>query len=210
MRRAKDKPFRAAFLSCPFGEIFVQFDILESLLERLSAERTGLLKKSDKIIGLSFALWQMIVVTGCWSMPDNQFNAAKVESLPVSTLPSKAPEVTTVIDVPKFAYKSPAEFEQVFGKAVEIKQVKGDAKQMPGEYRLYRTSNHPQGLSVHFYGGKALIFNLVLGKAVKSPREALLNYFRLILEMLCQLKKISFSKSGKAILTRLTLSPSMR
>jgi hypothetical protein len=135
------------------------------------------LRKRDKIISLCFALWLLFVAIGCQSISDNRLNAAKVEPSPVSPLPSAVPETTIVIDVPKFAYKSPAEFEQVLGKAIEIKAVKGDAKQMPGEYRLYQMPNHPQGLSVHFYGGKALIFNLVLGESSKSTGDALSKYF---------------------------------
>lgn len=151
-----------------------------------------MLREPDKIIGLCFALCVLLVAIGCQSAPDKQLNSVKIEPSPALAQPVNVPETTIVIDVPKFAYKSPAEFEQVFGKAVEVKSVKGDAKQMPGEYRLYRTLNHPQGLSVHFYGGKALIFNLVLGEPAKSPGAALSKYFAIDVKDIAPIEKTQF------------------
>ena len=151
-----------------------------------------MLWKADRIISLCFALMLSWALFGCQSVPVSQSNKAQVETAPVLSPPITSAQSAVAIDIPKMAYKSPAEFERIFGKAVEIKAVKGDNKQLPGEYRLYQTPNHPQGLSVHFYNNQALIFNLVLGEAQKSPSEALSKYFAIDVGKIAPVEKTQF------------------
>ncbi len=164
----------------------------DAILKYLLAEITGLLWNAAGKISWGFALLLLCAAIGCQRMPVSQLKTDKAEATPVLSPPIAPAQTAVAIDVSKLAYKSPAEFEQIFGKAVEVKAVKGDARQMPGEYRLYQTPNHPQGLSVHFYNGQALIFNLVLGEAQKSPGEALLKYFAIDVGKAAPVEKTQF------------------
>ena len=151
-----------------------------------------MLKKAAKIIRLCFALSLLSAAIGCQTMPVSQSTEATGATPPVLAAPSPTPPIAVVVDVPKLAHQSPSEFERIFGKAVEVKAVKGDAGQMPGEYRLYQIPNHPQGLSVHFYNGHALIFNLVLGELQKAPGDALAKYFAIDVGKTAPIEKTRF------------------
>jgi hypothetical protein len=83
------------------------------------------------------------------------------------------------VDVPNLANKSSAEFDKIFGKPLQITEIKDNPAMMPGEYRLYKVSNHPKGLSVRFYKDKAKRFNLLLGKNLKSSTAALAEIFNI-------------------------------
>lgn len=153
--------------------------------------------KRYKIISWCVVWWLLWIASGCQKTSENQLNNTKIEQ-PSSATPSPTPATAfnsaVVIDVPRFAGKSPAEFAQIFGQALDIKAVKGDARsgRESGEYRLYQTPNHPQGLSVHFYGGKALIFNLVLGEPTKRPEEAFSKYFAIDVKNAKPIEKTQF------------------
>lgn len=88
-------------------------------------------------------------------------------------------ETQNFVDVPKMANKSAAEFDKVFGKPLEITEIKDNPAMMPGEYRLYKMTEHPKGLSVRFYKDAAKRFNLLLGTPQNSSKDALSKYFRI-------------------------------
>jgi hypothetical protein len=83
------------------------------------------------------------------------------------------------VDVPNLANKSSAEFDRVFGKPLQITEIKDNPAMMPGEYRLYNVEGHPKGLSVRFFRDKAKRFNLLLGKNLKSSKDALSEVFKI-------------------------------
>ena len=88
-------------------------------------------------------------------------------------------ETPNFVDVPQMADKSPAEFDKIFGKPVQITEIKDNPAMMPGEFRLYNVSGHPKGLSVRFFKGQAKRFNLLLGEPLKSSKNALREVFKI-------------------------------
>lgn len=113
---------------------------------------------------------------GCQKAEDaNNFNQASLK--PTETIVPK-PESASRIDVPKLAGKTAEELDQVFGKPEKITPATV-AKEMPGEYRLYKISGNSKGLSVRFYRGKAVRFNLILEKPFASAQDALRQTFNI-------------------------------
>lgn len=94
-------------------------------------------------------------------------------------LVKKNKEIPRFVDVPNLANKSSAEFDKIYGKPLEITEIKDNPSLMPGEYRLYEIGGHPKGLSVRFYKDKAKRFNLLLGTSLKSSKDALSEVFKI-------------------------------
>lgn len=86
-------------------------------------------------------------------------------------------EPQSAVNIYQFAYNSPEDIEEVFGKPLEIKKITDVKAQMPGEYRLYRLNNNDKGLSVRFYRGKAVRFNVFLPQKEASSAKALRETF---------------------------------
>ncbi len=101
--------------------------------------------------------------------PQKEVSAVKVETR----------EAPKVVEVPTLANKSSADFDKIFGKPIQITEIKDNPALMPGEYRLYTVSGHPKGLSVRFFKDKAKRFNLILGMPLKSSNEAILEVFKI-------------------------------
>lgn len=129
-------------------------------------------------LAASISLVLILLSLGCGMAEDSE---SKTDRTPKATVAVKTekPVDTSFIDVPQFANKTSAEFDAVFGKAVQITPIKDDPKMMPGEYRLYNVKTHPKGLSVRFYKDKAKRFNLLLGKPLNSSKAALSEFFRI-------------------------------
>ncbi len=86
------------------------------------------------------------------------------------------------VDVPNLANKSSTEFDKIFGKPLQITEIKDNRAMMPGEYRLYKVEGHPKGLSVRFYKNQAKRFNLILGTPLKASKDALSEVFKINLD----------------------------
>lgn len=113
----------------------------------------------------------------CQTAQKAETNVTKAENpAPVASPPRKTETAQTfpIVEVPKFVGKSPAEFDNAFGQALETKPIKDPNV---GEYRVYKIPNHEKGLAVRFYGGKAKSFNLILSASFPTSKEALLKAF---------------------------------
>lgn len=103
---------------------------------------------------------------------------AEISPKPAETVETKI-ETPKFIDVPNLANKSSGEFDKIYGKPIEITEIKDNPAMMPGEYRLYKIEGHPKGLSVRFYKDQAKRFNLLLGKPEKSSKDAISGIFKI-------------------------------
>lgn len=112
------------------------------------------------------------VFVGCKSI--NEANSTQPHSLPSPTIKSEIAQAAPIVDIPKLANKSTAEFDNIFGKPETAKSIK---EPRVGEYRVYKIPNHPKGLAVRFYGGKATSFNLILSKTFPTSKAALKEVF---------------------------------
>jgi hypothetical protein len=110
---------------------------------------------------------------------NKNFSVSETPQKEVSTEKVETRETPKFVDVPNLANKSPAEFEKIFGKPVQITEIKDNPAMMPGEFRLYNVFGHPKGLSVRFFRGQAKRFNLLLGEPLKSSKDALLGVFKI-------------------------------
>lgn len=154
-----------------------------------------MLKKQNKIVGLCFFLALILVVNNCQSRLGNQPNLAKVETSkppPGSPSPNENVALKIVVDVPKLSGLTAADLEKVLGKPKEVKTVADKNKKRLAEYRLYHLPNHPQGLTIHFYNGRAVVFNLVLGEAEKSATAALAKHFMIDVKNVLPIEKTPF------------------
>jgi len=129
-----------------------------------------------RILVSIFALQVLLACAGCQGSTEN--NPANLDFSPTpwsSAKTNAAPEKsvrTNTIDVPKLAGKPVAELDRIFGPPAEAKRLDDG-----GEYRLYKTSDQPKGLSVRFYNGRARSFNLILEKSFSTSKEALKKSF---------------------------------
>jgi hypothetical protein len=118
-----------------------------------------------------------LIFSGCQKTEE-----VKISNQPVTPVPSNTPNLITEnavkADVPRLAGKTAAEIDKILGKPDKITPAT-IAREMPGEYRLYKIAGNPKGLSVRFYKGKAVRFNLILGNPFASAREALLETFNI-------------------------------
>ena len=133
----------------------------------------------------------------CQNSTENQ--TSKVNSATISPTPNVVntpSELQKTADVPKFANKSAAELDKIFGQPEKITPATL-ASEKPGEYRLYKMAGHPKGLSVRFYKDKAVRFNLILGTPEKSSRDALLKYFGIDVTKMTVVKGDSLSETWK-------------
>jgi len=143
------------------------------------------LKKEIKKISLLIISFGLILL----SLSCGKADGENTENTNVSVSPSPQKEVSAekverretpkFVDVPNLANKSPAEFDKIFGKPVQITEIKDNPALMPGEFRLYNVSGHQKGLSVRFFKGQAKRFNLLLGEPLKSSRNALSGVFKI-------------------------------
>lgn len=83
------------------------------------------------------------------------------------------------VDVIKLANKSQEFFENEFGGAIKVTEIKNNPRLMPGEFREYKVQGHPKNLSIRFYKGEAKRFNLLLGAPEKSGVKALERIFKI-------------------------------
>lgn len=115
---------------------------------------------------------------GCQSAQEETKSEPKaaLSPTPVSAATVSPKAAQNSIDVAKLVGKPAAELDKALGAPEKITPA-AVAKEMPGEYRLYKLNGHPKGLSVRFYKDKAVRFNLLLGTPEKSAREALQKYF---------------------------------
>lgn len=82
------------------------------------------------------------------------------------------------IDVPLLANKPPADLDKVYGPPEDVTPATIPSEK-PGEYRLYKVNGNSKGLSVRFYKGKVVRFNLFLEQPANSAKEALLQAFNI-------------------------------
>jgi hypothetical protein len=115
---------------------------------------------------------------GCQSAGESKnSNLQNLVPAPSMTATPK-PESKVKIDVPQMAGKPAEELDKILGKPEKITPATVQ-KEMPGEYRLYKIESNPKGLSVRFYRGKAVRFNLILGKPFAAAKDALLETFNI-------------------------------
>ena len=131
----------------------------------------------------------------CQNSIENQPTRVTTEN--VATTPHLASKETkTSIDVPKFTNKSAVEIDKILAQPEKVTPAI-IAREIPGEYRLYKLAENPKGLSIRFYKDKAVRFNLLLGKPEKSSREALLKYFNIDVAKMTSVKGESLSETWK-------------
>jgi hypothetical protein len=132
-------------------------------------------------VNLRFVLFIFtFILYGCSNLQSTGQNETQVSPSPkpsISATQNETARIKPVIDVPNLANKPAEDFEKIFGKSVKITTIKNVPEHMPGEYRLYKVVNHPDGLSVRFYKNRALRFNLFLSEQTESPKDALLKTF---------------------------------
>ena len=116
------------------------------------------------------------MVFGCQSAEESK--RSDLQNLVPAPSPTATPknESATKADVPQLAGKSAEELDKILGKPEKITPATVQ-KEMPGEYRLYKLEGNPKGLSVRFYRGRAVRFNLILEKPFASAKAALLETF---------------------------------
>ena len=131
----------------------------------------------------------------CQSAQENKLEV-KSESSPIITKTVEPKELKHSIDVSKLVNKSATELDKTFGEPEKITPA-AIAKEMPGEYRLYKMADHPKGLSVRFYKDKAVRFNLILGTPEKSASQALLKNFNIDVSKMTSVKGESLSETWK-------------
>ena len=133
------------------------------------------MKKPFKFGLLIFAV---SMVFGCQSAEESK--GSNLQNLVPAPSPTPTPksESAIKIDVPQLAGKSSEELDKALGIPEKITPA-AIAKEIPGEYRLYKIAGNPKGLSVRFYKNKAVRFNLILEKPFASARDALLETFNI-------------------------------
>lgn len=122
-------------------------------------------------------IFAALTALACRATPNNgAANSAPQQSQPSAATNSEILPSTTVaaVDVPRLAGSSTAQLDKILGKPEIVKSI---ADPSPGEYRVYKIPNHPNGLAVRFYGDKALNFNLILSKPLPTAKEALQEIF---------------------------------
>ena len=148
-----------------------------------------------KKLYLIFVICLFSLTYGCQSAQEVKVEP-KPETTSTATVAPKA--LQTLIDVPKFANKSAADLDKIFGQPEKITPATL-ASEMPGEYRLYKMTGHPKGLSIRVYKDRAVRFNLILGTPEKSSREALLKYFNIDVAKMTLVKGESLSETWKGV-----------
>lgn len=126
-------------------------------------------------LSLYFAFFLSFISFGCQNAAENKpenSNVSAISVQPSKTLTPTKSEQTTPIDVPKFADKSAAELDKIFGAPEESKPI-----EKGGEYRLYKIKGQSKGLAVRFYGGRAKSFNLILDTPLPTSKAALKEIF---------------------------------
>lgn len=144
------------------------------------------MKKS--LLKISTILFYVVLILSSLSCGNAESESVENTKIFVSPSPSvkevsaektERQETPKFVDVPQMANRSPAEFDKIFGKPVQITEIKDNPAMMPGEFRLYSVSGHPKGLSVRFFKGQAKRFNLLLGEPQKSSKNALREVFKI-------------------------------
>ena len=131
-----------------------------------------------KFIKFAALFFAVFIIFGCQKTVDsNLANEQTPKPEPSKALAPK-PESASRIDVPKLAGKTAEELDKMLGKPEKITPATA-AKEIPGEYRLYKIEDNPKGLSVRFYKGKAVRFNLILAKPFASAADALRETFNI-------------------------------
>jgi outer membrane murein-binding lipoprotein Lpp len=121
--------------------------------------------------------------------------AVKQEKSDSKTQESTVKQLKTDVDVIRFANMSASVFDKEFGEPVKVTEIKDNPRLMPGEFREYQVTGHPKNLSVRFYKDKAKRFNLLLGKAEKSSKDALMDIFKIDVGEMRQVKSGSLSET---------------
>jgi hypothetical protein len=136
-----------------------------------------------------------LLAFGCQSAQETKTETKTIA--PTPTVVSLTP-TQTMAEVPKLVNKSAAELDKTFGPPEKITPAT-IARETPGEYRLYKLTGHPKGLSVRFYKDKAVRFNLLLGTPEKSSREALLKFFGIDVSKMSTVRSESLSETWKGV-----------
>lgn len=140
--------------------------------------RRASFSEMKKYLTLLAALFAALMFFGCQKdeeAKNRDFQTPAIE--PARTIaPKNVDEVK--IDVPRLAGKPAEEFDRIFGKPEQVTPATA-AKEIPGEYRLYKIEGNPKGLSVRFYKNKAVRFNLILEKPFASANDALHQAFNI-------------------------------
>jgi len=131
-----------------------------------------------KFFKFGSVIFTALLFFGCQKANEtNKISEQNSKPVPSNT-PNIIIESAGKIDVPRLAGKGAEELDKTLGKPEKITPATV-AREMPGEYRLYKTEGNPKGLSVRFYKDKAVRFNLILEKPFASAREALLETFNI-------------------------------
>jgi len=132
----------------------------------------------DKPLKFAALFYAASVFFGCQKAEESKISDAPVSTPEIVRTSTPKPESKAKIDVPQLAGKSPEELDKILGKPEKITPATV-AKETPGEYRLYKTEGNPKGLSVRFYRGKAVRFNIILEKSFAAAKDALLETFNI-------------------------------
>lgn len=119
-----------------------------------------------------------LLLLGCQKAVEPKTANAPNAKPPANENSIPKPESESRIDVPRLAGKTAEELDKVLGAPEKITPAVV-AKEMPGEYRLYKISGNAKGLSVRFYRNRAVRFNLILEKPFASASDALRQAFNI-------------------------------
>lgn len=133
------------------------------------------MRKSISKLASIFSLF--LIFSACQKLPEiaENKNAAEMPKTVEIIQPKRSELLQKLpIDAAKLANKTTEEIDEIFGRAIEIKEISQPKK---GEYRVYKVADEPKGLAIRFYDGRAKNFNLILSAPVSTSKEALKKNF---------------------------------